>query len=557
MSVIARQQALLVAEAWQNLYANQSYIDFQSYTQDNLVNAILNYVQVNYPDNFNDWITNSEFVIKVRTLAWLHQNISYRTDLNVRENFIQTATRRDAILMLAENVFYKPNRVTGASGELRVESIITNQPLVDSNGDSLTNVEIFWNDPANADWFEQFTLIVNAALAPRTQFGHPLTRFNETPTRADLYMLNSRAPSSGVYPFTVQVAGTSLPFGFINVNMDKDTGVLTELAPNPQNAQFLLYRSDGRGSGSPNTGFFLPIRQGTLSSVDQTFAAPQPMESVTLGTANCDNNTIFVQQLDSQGNVLLNWVEVDTLFGEGVAFNTLNSNKQSIYETHTLLNDQISIQFGDGKFGAIPTDRFRFWYRVVNPVAIAIQTTDIQKQSFVIPYVNNNVLYFLTIRASLVSSITNAIPTDTNDAIKDATGGAFAAQNRMVTAADYNLFPKKDPSILKVKAVNRTYSGHSAYAKIYDPTGLYSGVKLLGEDGRLFRNDNQSSQFISALTSQITLDEIVLQYIQPLIQQSDKSEIYYNKYNEVLTVGSPTFVNTSETSGISDRKSVV
>src|SRR5690242_1635213 len=118
MSTMARQQALLVAEAWQNLYANQPYVDFQAYSQDNLVNAILNYVQVNYPDSFNDWITNSEFVIKVRTLAWLHQNISYRLDLNVRENFVQTATRRSSILRLAENVFYKPNRVTGASGVL-------------------------------------------------------------------------------------------------------------------------------------------------------------------------------------------------------------------------------------------------------------------------------------------------------------------------------------------------------------------------------------------------------------------------------------------------------
>src|SRR3954471_22735447 len=164
MSAVLRQQALLVAEAWQNLYANQSYVDFQAYTQDNLVNAILNYVQVNYPDNFNDWITNSEFVIKIRTLAWLHQNISYRLDLSVRENFVQTATRREAILMLASNVFYKPNRVTGASGELRIDSVQTNQSLVDSNGYSIANIDILWNDPANPDWFEQFMLVMNAAL---------------------------------------------------------------------------------------------------------------------------------------------------------------------------------------------------------------------------------------------------------------------------------------------------------------------------------------------------------------------------------------------------------
>jgi hypothetical protein len=552
VSTVLRQQALLVAEAWQNIYSNQSYVDFQSYSQDNLVNAILNYVQVNYPDNFNDWITNSEFVIKVRTLAWLHQNISYRLDLDVRENFIQTATRRDALLMLAENVFYVPNRVTGASGELRIESVSTSQTLIDSNGDNIANVEILWNDAANPDWFEQFILVMNAALTPRTQFGHPLVRYNNAPTRTDLYMLNARAPSTGCYPFSISASGgTSLPFAYINVNMDKDTGVLSELPPNPSNAQRLVYRSDGLGSSSPNTGFFLPIRQGTLGSLDQTFSTPQAMQQVTLGSANLDNDTIFVEQLDSNGNVSVVWTEVDSLYGRGVAFNTLDSDTQAIYEVHTLLNDRVRVQFGDGKFGAIPTDKFRFWYRTVSPVALSVQTTDIQKQTFVIPYVNNATLYFLTIRASLTAPITNAIPTDTNDQIRNAIGGAFAAQNRMVTAADYNLFPLTDPSILKLKTVNRTYSGHSAYSKITDPTGLYSGVKLLGEDGRLFRLEKKTSQFISALTNQITLDEVVYQYLTPLIQDSDKSNLYYTEYDEVLAVHDPYWSQTSEANGIS------
>src|ERR1051326_4554007 len=551
MSTVVRQQALLVAEAWQNIYTNQAYVDFQSYSQDNLVNAILNYVQINYPDNFNDWINNSEFVIKVKTLAWLHQNISYRIDLDVRENFIQTATRRDAILMLAENVFYKPNRVTGASGELRVDSIICNQPLVDSNGESLANVEIFWNDPANPDWFEQFALLMNAALTPRTQFGHPLIRFNNPPSRTDLYMFNSRAPSGGTYPFSTTIAGAGLQFGYINVTMDKDTGVLREIAPNPTNALRIIYRSDGRGSGSPNTGFFLPIRQGILNSFEQNFSVPQTMEQVVLGTANVDNGDIFVQQLDTAGNVVLNWTEVPSLYGQGVSFNTLTSDIQTIFETHSLLNDQVRVQFGDGKFGAIPTDNFRFWYRTVNPTPLAVQPSDIQRQSFVIPYVSNIILYFLTIRASLISPITNAIPTDTNDKIRAAMGGAFAAQQRMVTAADYNQFPLTDASILKVKAVNRTYSGHSAYAKIYDPTGLYNGIKVLAEDGRLYRNDTQTSGFVSALTSQVTLDELVLQNITPLIQGEDKQSLYYNNYSEILCIGNPEWSETSLINGIS------
>lgn len=551
MSTMARQQALLVAEAWQNLYANQPYVDFQAYTQDNLVNAILNYVQVNYPDNFNDWIANSEFIIKVKTLAWLHQNLSYRLDLNVRENFIQTATRRSSILNLAENVFYKPNRVTGASGALRISSISTNQPLIDSNNVQLANLQINWSDPANADWFEQFMLVMNQALTPRTQFGHPVTRFNSPPNRIDLYMLNTRAPSTGTFPFNAQVAGSTLQFEYINVSLDPTNGVYSELPPNPTNGLRLLYFNDGLGSGSTGTGFFLPVKQGNLTSTTQNFAVPQPLSTVTLGSANVDNGNIFVQQLDTAGNVIRNWSEVSTLYGQGVAFNTLNTNNQTIYETHTLVNDQVRVVFGDGKFGAIPTDNFKFWYRTVNPIPLIVNPDDIQNQTFSIPYVANNVMYFLTIRASLVSPIVNALSTDSNQAILNALGGSFAAQQRMITGGDYNLFPLSDPSILKLKAINRTYSGHSAYSKITDPTGFYSGIKILGEDGRLYRTTAEKSQYVSGSIDQVSLDELVLQDLLPLVQAGDKEALYYEQYPEVITVGAPLFVQTSESNGIS------
>lgn len=551
MSTMARQQALLVAEAWQNLYANQPYVDFQAYTQDNLVNAILNYVQVNYPDNFNDWIANSEFIIKVKTLAWLHQNLAYRVDLNVRENFVQTATRRSSILNLAENVFYKPNRVTGASGALRISSISTNQPLVDSNNAQLANLQINWSDPANADWFEQFMLVMNQALTPRTQFGHPVTRFNSPPNRVDLYLFNTRAPSTGTFPFNAQVAGSTLQFEYINVDLDPLNGVYTERSPDPRAALRLLYFNDGLGSSSAGTGFFLPIKQGNLSAINQNFAVPQPLSAVTLGSSNVDNGNIFVQQLDTAGNIIANWSEVSSLYGQGVAFNTLNTDNQTIYETHTLVNDQVRVVFGDGKFGAIPTDNFKFWFRTVNPIPLVVNPADITNQTFSIPYVANGIMYFLTIRASLVSPIVNALPTDSNQSILNALGGAFAAQQRMITGGDYNQFPKSDPSILKLKAINRTYSGHSAYSKITDPTGFYSGIKILGEDGRLYRTTAEKSQIVSGSTDQIALDELVLQFLLPLIQAGDKEALYYEEYPEVITINAPTWVQTSETNGIS------
>ena len=41
-------------------------------------------------------------------------------------------------------------------------------------------------------------------------------------------------------------------------------GVISEEAPLPGNSLGFLYRDDGRGPGSTNTGYFSHFRQGTL-----------------------------------------------------------------------------------------------------------------------------------------------------------------------------------------------------------------------------------------------------------------------------------------------------
>ena len=91
MGVLQRQNTLFVSEDWVRIYEAIQNVDFRAYDFDNYVAALLDHLRDVFPEEFNDWIASSEFIMKVEVLAWLSQNISFRIDLNTRENFLATA----------------------------------------------------------------------------------------------------------------------------------------------------------------------------------------------------------------------------------------------------------------------------------------------------------------------------------------------------------------------------------------------------------------------------------------------------------------------------------
>ena len=98
MSSTDRQNRLLVAEDWKRIYQSYRNADFKSYDFDNLRRTMINYIRQNYPEDFNDYIESSEYLALIDLIAFLGQNIAFRTDLNARENFYS--------LQNAENQFY-------------------------------------------------------------------------------------------------------------------------------------------------------------------------------------------------------------------------------------------------------------------------------------------------------------------------------------------------------------------------------------------------------------------------------------------------------------------
>ena len=99
MSSTDRQNRLLLAEDWQKVYQSYRNAEFRSYDFDTLRRAMITYLRTNYPEDFNDYVDTSEYLALIDMIAFLGQTISYRVDLNARENFLELAERRESVLL--------------------------------------------------------------------------------------------------------------------------------------------------------------------------------------------------------------------------------------------------------------------------------------------------------------------------------------------------------------------------------------------------------------------------------------------------------------------------
>ena len=95
MSTSKRQNSLFVSEDWTKIYQTFRDADFQSYDYETLRSTMVQYLRNNYPEDFNDYIESSEFVALMDLIAYFGQSLAFRADLNARENFLETAQRRD------------------------------------------------------------------------------------------------------------------------------------------------------------------------------------------------------------------------------------------------------------------------------------------------------------------------------------------------------------------------------------------------------------------------------------------------------------------------------
>ena len=528
MSITTRQTNLLVNQDWTTLYQTFKQADFQSYDFETLRKAMIDYLQTYYPEDFNDFTESSEYIALIDLIAFLGQSLAFRTDLNARENFFDTAERRDSILKLARLISYNPSRHINASGQLKIDSVSTTESVFDSNGLNLSNLLINWNDTANPDWQEQLTTVLNAALINNQQIGIPGNTNTINGVETSEYSINLPAGVIPCVSFNAIVENSQTPFEAISATTVGQAGIY-EPAPIPNGKFNILYRNDNLGNGSNNTGFFIYFKQGQLSTQDFNLSQSLPNRIVNVNYNNINNNDVWLYQLGVNGTPTTAWSAVPAVAGINVIYN--QSTNRNLYQINSQTNDQIALVFGDGSFANLPQGVFRLYYRTSNGLQYKITPSEMQSVVIPINYISrNNTVETLNITASLYYTVSNAQTRELINDIRARAPAQYYTQNRMITGEDYNLFPYTNfSSILKVKAVNRTSSGVSRYLDVLDVTGSYSSTNIFCNDGWLYQQAPVNTTQFSFTTAN-DLYEVLYNTAIPLLSSKDVLHFYYANF---------------------------
>jgi len=528
MAKTSRQTSIFGVEDWKRIYQTYREADFQSFDFETLRKSFIDYIRLYYPESFNDYIESSEFIALLDVIAFMGQAGSFRNDLNTRENFIDTAERRDSVTRLANLVSYTPKRNIAAEGYIKVQSISTTEDLVDFTGVNLSNVTVNWNDTTNPNWLEQFTVIVNSSLTSSQRFGRPGNTQSILGIQTDEYTFNLAPGFLPVVPFSTVVNGTNMVFEAVSsTSLNKD--YVYEPAPKPNGLFNMLYKNDRQGYASANTGFFFLFKQGSLKDFPFNLGERISNRVVNVNIEGINNDDIWLYELDSQGVVGDEWEYVENIYTGAVEQLTPEQRKYFTITSRT--NDQINLNFGDGVFSAIPVGPFRSYVRSSNGLNYVINTNEMQNVTIAISYVSRTGRNeTLTMTCALTSPVSNATTRENINAIKQRAPARYYTQNRMVNGEDYNNFPYTLYStIIKSKAVNRSSIGTSRYLDLVDITGKYSSTNIFASDGLIYETTDVPS-FAFTFIDQNDISNVIVNQVEPLLSSRGMQEFYYDNF---------------------------
>ncbi len=525
----ARQASLFAAEDFTVAYESFAQANLKAYDFETIRSAMVDYISTNYPENFNDYINSSEFIALIELIAFLGHNLAFRADLGQRENYLSTAERRESALRIAQFLGYTPTRNVVAKGYMKIDSVQTDENIFDANGNSLANIVTQFEDVTNPASYQNFLTIMNSIFQSSSQFGAPFSSTTISGISNEVYRTNS-TNNTIQREFSNKINNANSTFSFHSVSIDSSTNLIKEKTPDPYGVLDLLYKNDNSGFGSPDTGFFIGFKQGTLNFQDFSIDNGLPNLVIDINADNVANGEVWIQTIDEIGSIQKNWTRVDRLFGANTMFNAKQNSIRDIYSITSRENDQISILFSDGNFGNIPRGIIRVYYRTGLNRTYTLTPDSFRKVSFSTDYVSaNGNVQKATFVASLKSIVNNASERESVASIKANAPRFFTTQDRMVTADDYAITPlTASENIRKIKSVNRVHSGHSRFRDIYDPTATYSDAKQYADDIYLYENGTVKRNVIS-LPSALTGTQIYDKYIKPMLSDPEVFNFYYNR----------------------------
>ena len=551
MAKTSRQTAIFGTEDWKRIYKTYKEADLQSYNFETIRKTFVDYLRQHHPETFNDFTESSEYIALLDLMAFMGQGLAFRSDLNTRENFLDTAERTDSVNNLATLVSYTPKRNETARGYLKILSASTTENITDYNRNNLGNVTIRWNDKTNDDWQEQLTTVLNAALVDSQKIGQPGHSANLVGIQTDEYEINMEPGFLPVVPFSSSVDGTAMDFEIVNGTSINEEAIY-EPAPQPNGQLNLLYRNDNQGFASANTGYFFYFKQGTLQTQDFTLAERIANKSIEIDQAGVNNHDVWLFKTLETSNEA--WSVVGNIYA---ANNTqAGVDERKFFSLTSRASDRITFNFGDGVFSEIPVGDFRAYVRESNGLEYVINPEEIQN-------IDINVSYFsktgrnetLTLTIGLQEPVSNAKAAEALDDIKRRAPARFYTQNRMVNGEDYNNFPYATySSITKSKAINRTNIGASRYLDLVDPTGKYSSINAFAGDGLIYR-DSDVGTFNFTFTDRNDITSVFRNQVEPVLAERSMTQFYYENFSRVnnLTPADLQWVHltttTNETSG--------
>ncbi|MBR18654.1 MAG: hypothetical protein CMA64_00655 [Euryarchaeota archaeon] len=530
MATSTRQTNLFVSENWQKVYQTFKSADFQSYDFETLRTTMISYLRKQFPEDFNDFTESSEYIALIDLIAFFGQSLAYRQDLNARENFLETAQRRDSILRLANLLSYQPKRNTPASGLLKIVSVSTTEEVYDSNNNNLSERTIFWNDPVNSDYEEQYNTIINASLTSAQRVGKPALEKTIGSIKTQQYELNLIPGTQPYLPFNASVNSGEFTFELVNGTI-AGQDYIYEKAPTPGSTYNLLYRTDGKGNASTNTGFFAYFKQGELGQSDFELTSGLPNLTFDLDFDNINNTDVWLYAINDDGSIGDEWTKVPSVSGSNVIYNSLSQSNRKLYSVESRVNDQIKLVFGDGVFADIPKGRFRCYYRQSAGSTYALKSNDIQDIQLSFNYVSrSNQQETMTLALSLQQGVNTASRNESLARIKQLAPQAYYTQNRMINGEDYNIYPlTRFTSIIKSKAVNRASSGISRFLDVKDNTGKFSSTNIFSDDGVFYKEYTNKKDTFS-FTNDNEIINTIKTVLEPNIASKEMYHFYLDKF---------------------------
>ena len=485
MATSSRQSGLFGVNDWKAIYETFREADFRSYDYETLRKSFIDYLRLYYPETYNDYIESSEFIALLDVMAFMGQGLAFRNDLNTRENFIDTAERRDSVVKLADLVSYTPKRNTCASGYLKVSTVRTSENITDANGVNLSNVPISWNDPSNQNWLDQMNTVFNASMVDSQRIGRPGNSSDILGVTTSEYGIQIPENTLPIVPFTSIVDGTSMNFELVSAT-SIDQEYIYEIPPAPTGKLNMLYRNDKLGFGSPNTGFMFFFKQGSLQPYNFNFQQQISNQTINVDIEGVNETDTWLYQTNLNNTTGL-WKQVENVYAD--AYLQTESSNKKIFSVGSRANDEVTYIFGDGVFSEMPVGNFRAYVRASNALTYTIDPSEMNGVAVSITYVGRTGKNeTLTMNLALPVSITNAQGRESLSAIKQRAPTRYYTQNRMVNGEDYTNFPYTlYNSIIKSKAINRSSIGVSKNLDLLDPTGKYSSTNSFGDDGALYQ----------------------------------------------------------------------